>query len=280
VSQSATVGYGLAGAIIWGAADFSGGVASRRAHVFSVALLSQLVGLLALLAAALVAQEALPARSNVLFGFAGGLAGILGLLMFYRGLAIGPMSLVAPLSAVVATAIPIPFAAAAEGSASLLQLLGILGGLVGIWLVAAGKAQAQPVTRPAVLLAAGAGVMFGLFFILFHEASPDAAFWPLVAGRLAGLATITALVAVQGVGLPSGRATFAIASLCGLLDAGGNVAFVLAASHGRLDVASFLVSLYPATTVLLGLFLLKERLDGRQVVGIAAMMGGIVLIAV
>ena len=279
MAQAGLVGWGLAGAGIWGAADFCGGLATRRTHVLSAALVAQATGLVALLGAAVALGERPVVDARLAWGIAAGVVGAVGLLLFYRALALGPMSLVAPLSAVVAATVPVPFAVAMQGAANAFQGVGIAIGILGIWLVAGGPRQAQAITRPAVLLALGAGSCFGVFFVLLHLASPEAAMWPLVVGRVAGLLLVGAAALSRGIGVPAGRSAWGPAVLAGILDAGGNASFVMAAEAGRLDVASLLVSLYPAGTVLLALLLLRERLTARQGVGIAALIGGVVLLA-
>lgn len=274
-------GLGVAGAASWGTGDFAGGLATRRAKAASVLAASQAIGLVALVALALATGERMPSAASLAFGAAAGLAGAAGILALYGGLAIGPMSVVAPLSGVLAAAVPLPLAFARHGAATPGQVAGMLAGLAGIWLVAgATPGQAVRPTRRALALALGSGAAFGVFYLLLHAASETATFWPLAAARAASIAVAGVFVIAQRMPLPVGRAAWGLTAAAGLLDAAGNLFFALASHAGRLDVASLLVSLYPAATVLLALAVLRERLSLRQGLGIVAMVGCIVLVTV
>src|SRR3954447_9261485 len=128
--------FGLASALCWGAGDFSGGLATKRAPVFAVLAIGQAGGLLLLIVLALVWGEPLPSTTDLGWGLAAGLAGAVGLASLYRALAIGQMGMVAPLSAVLTAALPALFGVLTEGLPGALKLVGFVLALVGIWLVA------------------------------------------------------------------------------------------------------------------------------------------------
>src|SRR5688572_1715939 len=132
----AAVVFGLASALSWGAGDFSGGLATKRASVFGVLAISHAAGLLLLIVLALVWAEPLPSATSLSWGIAAGLAGALGLASLYRALAVGQMGMVAPLSAVLTAALPALFGVLTEGIPSALKLVGFGLALLGIWLIA------------------------------------------------------------------------------------------------------------------------------------------------
>jgi drug/metabolite transporter (DMT)-like permease len=273
----AAVVFGLASALSWGAGDFSGGLASKRAPVFGVLAIGHGTGLLLLIVLALVWREPLPSATDLAWGFAAGLAGAVGLAALYRALAVGQMSLVAPLSAVLTAALPALFGVYIEGMPGALKLAGFGLALVAIWLVAG--AGATGAARHGLGLAILAGCGFGIFFILVHRAGSSAVFWPLVAARIGSLAFVLPIVLGRRQLVQPDARLLVPMLLSGVLDVAGNAFFVLAGQAGRLDVAAVLASLYPASTVLLAALLLGERVVGVQMVGIVAALAAIALIA-
>ena len=270
--------FGLASALSWGAGDFSGGMASKRAPLLGVILLGHAVGLVLLIGLALLWAEQIPASADMAWGAAAGLAGVLGIAALYRGLAVGRMGLVAPVSAVLTAAIPVVFGTLIEGLPGVLKLAGFALALVGVWLIAGAGEDAHGRDGLGLALLAGGG--FGLFFILIHRAGASATFWPLAAARSASVLLILAMVLARrnSIWAPPRRA-LPLVLLSGMLDVGGNAFLVLAGQAGRLDVAAILSSLYPASTVLLATLLLGERVSRVQAAGIAAVLAAIALIA-
>lgn len=268
--------FGLLSALSWGAGDFCGGLASRRASLFSVIIFSQIAGGLLLAGVGLAAGEPLPALQVLLLGGLAGIAGDVGLMSLYYALARGKMGIAAPISGVVATAIPVLFAAATVGLPNLLQLAGFGLALAGIWLVARDDESAMQGTDLWLPLLAGLG--FGAFYLVIDQVSEVSIFWPLVAARVFSIAvlTVVGLLLRRPLRPPAGQLPLIV--LSGVLDAGGNAFFALAAVAGRLDIASVLASLYPATTVLLAALLLKERISRPQRLGVVATLAAIVLI--
>jgi drug/metabolite transporter (DMT)-like permease len=273
----AVVIFGLASALSWGAGDFSGGLATKRAPVFGVLAIGHGAGLVLLIVLALAWGEPLPSAAHLGWGLAAGLAGVVGLASLYRALAIGQMGMVAPVSAVLTAALPALFGVLTEGLPGARTLAGFGLALVGIWLVAGTGTSGGG--RDGLGLAVLAGFGFGVFFILLHRAGATAVFWPLVAARAASLAFVLP-VALGRRQFPQPEPRLLVpVLLSGMLDVAGNAFFVLAGQAGRLDVAAILSSLYPASTVLLAALLLGERVIRVQVVGIAAALAAIALIA-
>ncbi|MEO7908054.1 MAG: DMT family transporter [Roseiflexaceae bacterium] len=273
----AAVIFGLASALSWGAGDFSGGLAAKRAPVFGVLSIGHAVGLLLLIGLALLWGEPLPSATDLGWGLVAGLAGAVGLAALYRALAVGQMGIVAPLSAVLTAALPALFGVLTEGLPGAFKMVGFGLALVGIWLVA-GTSKAAG-ARDGRGLAVLAGCGFGLFFILIHRAGANAVFWPLLAARIGSLALVLPIALGRHQLQRPDRRLLVLVLLSGTLDVAGNTFFVLASQVGRLDVAAILSSLYPASTVLLAALLLGERVRRVQVVGIVAALVAIALIA-
>ncbi|HEX9053217.1 MAG TPA: EamA family transporter [Anaeromyxobacter sp.] len=276
-SSPAAVLLGLASAASWGAGDFSGGLASRRAPVFGVLVLGQLAGTALIAATALLLGERAPRAAAIAWAVSAGASGAVGLAALYRGLAIGRMAVVAPVSAVLSAAIPVAWGMATEGFPPAARLAGFVLALAGIWLVARSGETGEGGAGLALAILAGCG--FGGFLVLMHRAVEGGTFWPLAAARATSAAlALGVALARRGAWRPAAAAV-PLVLLSGVLDAGGNAFFVLAARSGRLDVASVLSSMYPASTVLLAAVVLRERVTRPQGAGIAAVLAAIALIA-
>jgi drug/metabolite transporter (DMT)-like permease len=276
----------LLSAVFYGAADFTGGFASRRAPMFTVVTISQLAGLLSLLAVLPLLGPASPTSADYAWGAASGIAGGFGVGLLYRALAIGTMGVVAPTTSVLAVLIPV-LASVLRGEA-LPRLVGGGIALAVVAIVLLGQESAHPdhpAPRPpqyglpsGMWHALASGVAIGFFFLLLANAKEEAGLWPLVAARIAGVPLFAAIVLAT-------RAPFRLpSSLLGLVIGGGaldmlaNVLYLLATRYGSLAVAVTLVSLYPASTVALARVALKERLSRLQVVGMAGALVAVVLI--
>ena len=270
--------YGLASAVTWGAGDFSGGYASKKSSTYTVVLVSQIVGGVLLVGLALLFREPMTTWTNLLLGGVAGVAGMIGILALYAGLAQGRMGVVAPLTAVFAAALPILISAVTEGLPSLTTLIGFVMALVAVWFLSAGGNQGK-ITWQELIFAVVAGAGFSLFFILIDRVSDNAVFWPLVGARVASVSVIGLYMVVRGVGERPSSSQLPVIALAGILDAGGNAFFALAAQAGRLDVAAVLASLYPASTVMLAWFILKERLERFQWFGVGAALIALILIS-
>ncbi len=287
----------LPAALAYGIADFAGGIASRRAPVLAVTAGVQVVGLIALLPVVAVIGGP-PSAAAFTLGALGGLAGAAGLLLYLRGLAVGPMGVVAPLSAVVGAGLPLLIGIAWGERPSVLTLVAIAVALVAILLANAGGTRATG-SRTGPLLALGAGAGFALFFVALDATPPDSALWPLLAGRLttAPVLTVLAVVAARrtlahtatspldaiGGAAPQQGARsmpWGLVVVSGLFDTVANVFFLLATRTGDLGVSAVLVSLYPVVVVLLARFLIGERLSGMQIGSAGLALAASVLLAV
>lgn len=272
---------GLASAAAWGAGDFTGGIAARRLHVFRVVAVSQAIGLALLLLLALLVEPRLPPSSDFAWGVAAGLAGAVGVTSLYAALASGRMGVAAPITGVLAAALPVAVASVTEGSPGALRLAGFGLAIAGILLVTRPDGGIRT-PRRVLLLALVAGLGFAGFLTLIDRASDTSILWPLVAARAASTTLLAALVlARRRQDGPFAARAWPWPLLVGnsVLDAAGNAFFVLAAALGRLDVAAVLSSLYPAATVLLARIVLRERITRTQTAGLTIAMAAIVMIA-
>ncbi len=268
--------FALTAATCWGAGDFSGGLASRRSDPFRSVLFIYSIGLVALLVVAVASSDPVPPLADFAWGALAGLFGLVGILLLFQGFAAGRMGIVAPVSGVLATALPVAFNAVTQGLPGSLQLVGFVVALVGIWLLSRPERLGG---RPAGLgLAVLAGLCFGSFFITLDQVSHASMFWPLIAGRAASCAAMLIFAWFARRPLPVHDLPWGLFSLAGILDVAGNVFFLLAIQNGRLDVAAVLGSLYPAFTAILARLTIKETVTRLQIVGVTAAMLAIVLI--
>lgn len=275
------VAYGLASAAVWGAGDFSGGFAAKRGNVYTIVLLSQLVGLVCLLALALLLERTLPPARDLLFGGLAGLVGVIGILALYTGLARGRMGVVAPLTAVLSASIPVVVGVVTEGIPPVLVLVGFGLAVTAVWLLSGGG-KADGIRRDELGLALLAGFGFALFFVFIGQID-TAVFWPLTAARVTSLPLLAIFLLSRNFHharweMPP-RSVLPIIILSGILDTIGNYFFALATQSGRLDIAAVLASLYPASTVLLARIVLKETLGARQWAGVVVALVALILIA-
>lgn len=275
--MNSTIFWGLGSALTWGIGDFCGGLATRRTSVWTVVLYSQAVGMVLLLVLAFAFGEMLPRTSDLFWGAVAGLAGIIGLLALYQAMAMGQMALVAPLTAIIALSIPVIIGIVTEGWPAASTLGGFV--LAGVSVMLISYAPQRTASASGLWIALVAGCGFGGFFVLIAQTQDAAVFWPLVAARAMSVATLSILMVLQRrAALPTSQALLPI-TLAGVFDAGGNACFVLAEQAGRLDIASTLSSLYPVSTVVLALILLRERISWVQGAGVALALAAIPLIA-
>jgi drug/metabolite transporter (DMT)-like permease len=281
----------LGSAVVYGAADFLGGLASRRASTIVVLVIVQGAGLVPFVALLLLVP-AEPTRLDLLWGGAAGLAGSAGIGLLYRALAIGTMSIVAPTTAVCAVVLPVAVDALGGQRLAPVTWGGIGLALVAIVLVSRPDNVARPssvsgggpvadaVARPTRLLAlaVASGVGMGFFFIALSRTSAAAGLWPLLASRSVCLVLFlaAALGRRQRIRLPGDVLCVALA--CGVLDMLANALYLLATRGGPLSVVVTLASLYPASTVLLARVVLGERLSRLQTTAVACALGAVVVI--
>jgi uncharacterized membrane protein len=270
----------LLSALVWGASDFCGGLASRRSSAYAIVIGSQAIGLVALaVVIPLVGGSATPADLG--WGAAAGVCGSVGLVVFYRAMAGGVMSVIAPVTSVCAAAVPVLAGLAIGERIGVAAAVGIVLALVAVVLVASeGGLRALRSVRPATLgPPLFAGTMFGLFFVLLHRTGPGAGLWPLVAARLVSVLLVGAVVLLRRDRLRVSRAALLPLVLAGVGDMAGNALFLLASQRGDLSITGVLASLYPASTVLLAQLVLRERLARSQTAGLATAAAAVVLIA-
>jgi drug/metabolite transporter (DMT)-like permease len=266
--------------IAYGAADFLGGLATKRGStVFAAVVCSQATGLLLVLLALPFLPPASPTAADLAWGAASGLAGGIGLGLLYRGLAVGVMSVVAPVTAVCAVIIPVAvgvaFGERPTGSAG----AGVALAVVAIVLIsqsAQGESGRRATTGVATAIASG--IAIGIFLVCLERTGKSAGLWPLVPARVAsvGLFAIAGLLARQK--LVPRRESWPIVAGGGSLDMVANILYLLAVRQGPLSIVATLTSLYPASTILLARIVLRERLRLIQQAGVACAVLAIVLI--
>jgi len=266
---------GLGSSLSWGVADFLGGLASRRVGALTVVAVSQLAGLVVLAAILAVRREPVPPASDLGLGAAAGAVGAAGLAAFYRALAVGSMSLVAPVAALGAV-IPVAVGVAGGDRLGPATAIGLPLALAGAVLV--GRARG-PATRRGLRLAVVAALGFGLFFTLLAPAADHDVLWASAMARVASVPTVVIAALVTGAGLALPRRLAPVVVFAGLLDTTANVSFAAASQRGLISVVAVLGSLYPVATVALARAVLGERVGRAQAAGVAAALAGVVLIA-
>jgi drug/metabolite transporter (DMT)-like permease len=263
----------------WGTADFLGGLSARRLPLLTVSLVSQTAGLAFLVAVVAVRGEGPSDAHALLLGLTAGLIGAGGLSALYRALAIGRMSVVAPTAALSGT-VPVAWGLLRGERPSVLQLTGVVVAIAGIVLAARAPDRAGERDTRGLGLALIAAVTLGAFVILLDEAGRSDPFWGSLMVRVGAVAVLGVAFLVRRPSLRMRGADAGRMGVIGVLDNGANLAFASAAdAGGLLALTSVLGSLYPVATVLLARFVLRERLAGWQTVGVAAALGGVVLIA-
>ena len=317
--MNAGVPLGLSSGLCWGAADFFGGIQSRRLPALTVAFWSQLAGALAL-AIALAIEGVRPAATGIAWGLAAGVGSGCALVLFYRSLAEGTMSMVAPISACGAI-VPVAAALLTGNQPGVLAALGVLATIAGVILVsrphtparfappAVEGDQASPASsarsarggRRVVAMALGSALGFGLFYVFVDAGAASTAGTAATTGAVAAAGTagshgsplwviagarMSSLAILSMIALVSRRSALrwpgrriGAVALVGIGDTGANLLFAYAATTGNLAVVGVLGSLYPVATVVLARWLLRERLSGGQNVGVVLALTGVVLLA-
>jgi len=274
----------LLSAATFGAGDFLGGLATRRAGpATTVVLVAHVVGL-AFLAALSPIFGFDAGASDVVWGALGGLAGVVGLVLLYRGLAIGTMSVVAPITALGAAVLPVGFGLISGERPAAWALVGAALAMGAIYLV---SQPVDPESRDTngrlrgrgLPEAIGAGFGFGVFFILLAETASGSGLVPLVSARIASVTALSLLTVSLGRRLWLQGEELRLAIAAGIFDAGANALFLAAARTGLLTLVAVLSALYPASTIILARVVLGERIGRMQQLGLAAGVAGVVLIA-
>jgi drug/metabolite transporter (DMT)-like permease len=298
--------FALAAALLYGSSDFLGGAATRRAHVLSVLGVSATAGAVVAAAAAVLVPGP-PQAAGLAWGACAGAAGAVGFVFFYAGLAAGPMGVVAPVSALAATVLPVAAALAVGERPGAKVYAGALVCIVAIVLVSAGggrpagdapaggagpEADMRPVTggRPAgtsrtargIGYGMASGLAFGVFFLFIRNGGESGGLWAVAAARATETMIILAAAAATRVRPVTWRSggTFLAALAAGAGDVGANVCYVLATRAGLFGLAVVLTSLYPGVTVLLARVVLGERVGWARGAGLALAAAGILLVTV
>ena len=268
-------------ALLVGGADFLGGLMSRRVSAARLAAWAQLAGLvLAVPAALLVGAERMTGADAAWSAGSGAAVGI-GLLLFYTSMTRGLISLVAPITAVTGAIVPVVYALASGERPGTAAITGIVLAVAAIALVSLGSGERSvvPGRLGALPLACGAGIFFGLFYVCLARVHEDAGLWPIVLSRVTSATVLVALALALTGGLALGRSYVPPVVVIGALEVGAGVTVLLALQRGPVSVASVLASLYPVTTTLLAALVLRERLRGLQLVGVALALLAVTLIS-
>ncbi|MBU6226178.1 MAG: DMT family transporter [Acidobacteria bacterium] len=272
--------FALLTAVVYGIADYSGGRGSRLASSFTVTFVGQCAGFLGALLLALFIGDPVPSGHDLFISAAAGVAGSLGLLGFYRAMASGSMTIVAPITALVGTTIPVVWGLVDGERPGFISYVGMIVAVFAVVLVTdALGVQDKRTPLNIVVLAVIAGTCFATIFIAFDHVSSDAGLWPLVALRSVSLPIVFGVVLATRHPLRTkGEATrWALTS--GILDSAANGFYLIAARHGLLSVVAVIASLYPVSTLVLATSLDKEKLHPAQWVGVGLALVALVLVS-
>ncbi|MFB7188817.1 EamA family transporter [Streptomyces sp. NPDC056230] len=269
----------LGSSLAYGCADFLGGLGARRSHV----LRTVMIAAPASLAVEMLLWPLLGASFSVGalgWGAASGVASAAAFTLLYRTLAIGPMNVLSPVTAVVSAALPVGVGLLQGEHLGAAGLVGLPLALVAVVLVSAGNGtgSARP-SRTALLLALGAGAAIALQLIFLHQAPSDSGVAPLIVGRAVSSAVTLAAAGLMLSKLGSERPAYAMSAAAGVLDSVANLLFLLAARSGDLAVVAVITALYPAGTVLLARSVLAERIHRSQIVGLGTAAVAVSLLA-
>ncbi len=274
----------LSSAALYGAADFLGGLASRRTNVVAIVVTSQGCGLTLLALSLPLLPEATPSARDLFWGGVAGLAGGVGVTLLYRALAVGRMAVVAPTTAVCAVMIPVVTGVLLGERLAPLTILGVAMAIIAIVLVSQqqeasgyGPPRAGKLP-PGVALALPSGVAIGLFFLALAETEAQAGLWPLLAARAVSVTLFAVIGLVSGRPLRLTAPVARITAAGGVIDMVANALYLLATRYGPLSIAVTLSSLYPASTVILARMVLGERLTRWQVSGVVCAVLAVALI--
>ncbi|MER6424573.1 DMT family transporter [Streptomyces sp. NPDC001137] len=282
-----TAFFALATSLLWGLADFGGGLLTRRTPALTVVVVSQGIAATVLGAIVLATGGFGEAGPRLWFAFAAGLVGPVALFSFYKALALGPMGVVSPL-ATLSVAVPVSVGLFLGERPGLTQVAGIAVAVTGVVLAGGPQLKGAPVQRQAILLTLVAALGFGTVFALITEASTTVTglFLALFVQRLtnvaAGGVALYASVRRGGGALPAGGfpwASLPALAFVGLADVAANGTYSVAAQHGPITVAAVLASLYPVVTALAARGFLRERLRGIQAAGAGLALVGTLLLA-
>jgi len=276
----------LSAAVVYGTADFFGGVAARRTSPLAVTFFAHVVGLVLLAMALPLLPAAHPQPADLLYGGAAGALGAGGLILFYRAMSRGTMSVIAPVAALFGAVLPVVVGIGIGEHLSMPALLGIGIAVTAVALVS--REHADPSAHPhadhgrlghPLVLAVLAGAAFGGFFVLLSRTSSNAGLWPLLSARVVSVALLGSVVMLTGRSLRPTPGSRRLVVAAGAGDMIANVLYLLAVRQGLVSLVAVIVALYPAATVLLAQVVLGERLRRIQMAGMALAASAAVLLA-
>ncbi|MGK5550143.1 EamA family transporter [Actinomadura kijaniata] len=269
----------LGSSLAYGCADFLGGLGARKAHVLRTVMIAAPASLaVEVLLWPLLGATFSPAALG--WGAASGIASAAAFALLYQTLALGPMNVLSPVTALVSAALPVAVGLLQGEHLGAAGLIGLPLALVAVVLVSAGHGahSARP-SRTALLLAFGAGAAIALQLVFLHQAPADSGVAPLLAGRTVSSAITLTAAALMFRRLGSERPAYALSAAAGVLDSLANLLFLLAARSGDLTVVAVITALYPAGTVLLARGVLAERIHRGQLVGLGTAAVAVSLLA-
>ncbi len=275
--EAAAIAFGLLSGVCWGSGDFAGGVATRRSGVYGVVIATQVIGLIVYAGLALIQSTPISVMGDLMWGVLSGVSGVIGLAALYQALSSSKMGVVAPVAALVTAIVPVIASAILEGLPGVQQVIGFAVALVAVWFLS--KGDLGHVHLPDLVLPVIAGLGFGFAFVCIDFFSEGSILWPLSVARVASILFLSVIALRQGQSLWPAPSALMWTLLAGIISAAAGGFFALATKHGRLDIAAVLGALYPAATVLLARFVLRERLNRLQWLGVSAALAAIVLIA-
>jgi drug/metabolite transporter (DMT)-like permease len=269
----------LSGGLLWGVGDFFGGLASRRIAVITVVVVSQTIGLACLLLWVVLTGDPFPGATQLFPAAVAGVTVLIGLGAFYRGLAIGAMGIVAPISA-AGPLVPLAVDAARGTTPAALQWLGIALLVLGVATLSwerspAGRAKLATGTGLAIL----AALTFGLFFVGIDAGADESGAWAVIAARAAAVCVGTLAAVATSTSLNPTRSLLPMLVLIGVADTAANVLIATATTYGAAGIVAVLSTLYPVVTILLAWLVLGERLGRSKRVGGAVALAGAALVA-
>jgi drug/metabolite transporter (DMT)-like permease len=281
------IGLGLAASAFWGASDFLGGLATRKAHVVLVVAVAHGLSLGLLLLLAWATHSPVPPEHFVFRGLCAGIFGGVGLLLYYEALSLGEMGITTALTGLLTALVPVGYSFFTLGSPKFSQIAGFVlaaGAIVLIAYTPAGR------PRPLALgLASLAGLSFGVFLVVLNASSGHSLIWQLVFSRVASASLSGGMVVWVRLRSARNATTWRkqtrenrflwVAGSAGVLEATGSLLYMRSATEGRLDVAAVLASLYPVVTIVLAAWFLKERTTSSQALGMALALGAVVLVS-
>ncbi|MFC7963927.1 EamA family transporter [Streptomyces cinereoruber] len=267
----------LGSSLAYGCADFLGGLGARKAHVLRTVMIAAPASLtVELLLWPFLGASFAPA--TLAWGAASGVASAAAFALLYRTLAIGPMNVLSPVTALVSAMLPVGVGLVQGERPGTAGLIGLPLALAAVVLVSAGHGAARP-SRTALLLAFGAGAAIALQLVFLHQAPADSGVGPLIVGRAVSSAVTLAAAGAMYRRLGPERPAYAMSAAAGVLDSVANLLFLLAARGGDLAVVAVITALYPAGTVLLARGVLAERVHRGQLIGLGTAAVAVGLLA-